>query len=88
MMSLIRLSAPKASLGQQERVAAPCVVVIFGASGDLARRKLLPAFYNLAKKPPSAGTVRNPEFLSALPLAAGLSGFGPRQLVPLGENRH
>lgn len=31
------------------RVADPCVVVIFGASGDLANRKLLPAFYNLAK---------------------------------------
>ena len=26
----------------------PCVVVIFGASGDLARRKLIPALYNLA----------------------------------------
>jgi len=32
------------------RVADPCVVVIFGASGDLASRKLLPAFYNLAKE--------------------------------------
>lgn len=28
--------------------AEPCVVVIFGASGDLARRKLIPALYNLA----------------------------------------
>ena len=25
----------------------PCTVVIFGASGDLAARKLLPALYNL-----------------------------------------
>jgi glucose-6-phosphate 1-dehydrogenase len=31
------------------RTADPCVVVIFGASGDLARRKLLPSFYNLAR---------------------------------------
>ncbi len=31
------------------RVADPCIVVVFGASGDLARRKLLPAFYNLAQ---------------------------------------
>jgi glucose-6-phosphate 1-dehydrogenase len=31
------------------RNADPCVAVIFGASGDLAKRKLLPAFYNLAK---------------------------------------
>jgi glucose-6-phosphate 1-dehydrogenase len=30
-----------------ERRAPPCVVVIFGASGDLARRKLLPALYRL-----------------------------------------
>jgi glucose-6-phosphate 1-dehydrogenase len=29
--------------------ADPCVLVIFGASGDLTRRKLLPALYNLAE---------------------------------------
>jgi glucose-6-phosphate 1-dehydrogenase len=29
--------------------ADPCVLVIFGASGDLARRKLLPAIYNLTE---------------------------------------
>src|SRR5215469_17777497 len=27
--------------------APPCSVVIFGASGDLAKRKLIPALYNL-----------------------------------------
>jgi glucose-6-phosphate 1-dehydrogenase len=27
----------------------PCVMVIFGATGDLTKRKLLPAIYNLAK---------------------------------------
>jgi len=31
-----------------ERVPDPCVMVIFGASGDLTRRKLIPALYNLA----------------------------------------
>jgi glucose-6-phosphate 1-dehydrogenase len=31
-----------------ERTPAPCVFVIFGASGDLTRRKLMPALYNLA----------------------------------------
>ncbi len=31
-----------------ERVPAPCAMVIFGASGDLTRRKLMPALYNLA----------------------------------------
>src|SRR5487761_1079027 len=30
-----------------ERVPDPCVVVIFGASGDLTKRKLLPALYHL-----------------------------------------
>jgi glucose-6-phosphate 1-dehydrogenase len=28
--------------------APPCVLVMFGASGDLAKRKLIPAIYNLA----------------------------------------
>jgi glucose-6-phosphate 1-dehydrogenase len=31
-----------------ERTGEACVVVIFGASGDLTRRKLMPALYNLA----------------------------------------
>jgi len=31
-----------------ERAQDPCVLVIFGASGDLARRMLLPALYDLA----------------------------------------
>ena len=32
------------------RVPDPCVLVIFGATGDLARRKLLPAVYDLANR--------------------------------------
>lgn len=32
------------------RLAGPCTVVIFGASGDLTKRKLLPALYNLARQ--------------------------------------
>src|SRR5215470_5593715 len=32
---------------QTSRPAPPCTMVIFGASGDLARRKLLPSLYNL-----------------------------------------
>jgi glucose-6-phosphate 1-dehydrogenase len=31
-------------------VAPPCAVVIFGASGDLAKRKLIPALYELARQ--------------------------------------
>src|SRR5882724_3107753 len=30
--------------------ALPCALVIFGASGDLAKRKLIPAIYELAKE--------------------------------------
>ena len=36
-----------AERAQKPRVADPCAVVLFGASGDLAMRKLLPALYNL-----------------------------------------
>ena len=31
------------------RAAGPCVMVLFGASGDLTMRKLVPALYNLVK---------------------------------------
>jgi glucose-6-phosphate 1-dehydrogenase len=33
-----------------ERMADPCVVVIFGASGDLTKRKLVPALYRLTQE--------------------------------------
>lgn len=38
--------------GPQSRVRAsgPCAVIIFGASGDLTRRKLIPALYQLARQ--------------------------------------
>ncbi len=42
------------------RVAGPCVLVIFGVTGDLARKKLLPAVYDLANRgllPPGFGLV-------------------------------
>jgi len=32
----------------EDRAGDACAVVIFGASGDLTRRKLMPALYNLA----------------------------------------
>ncbi|MBV8555420.1 MAG: glucose-6-phosphate dehydrogenase, partial [Planctomycetaceae bacterium] len=32
----------------EEATAQPCTLVIFGGSGDLSHRKLLPALYNLA----------------------------------------
>src|SRR5437868_801304 len=33
-----------------EKTAEPCVVVIFGASGDLTKRKLVPALYRLVQQ--------------------------------------
>ena len=41
------MSDDKAKVG--ERPGDPCAIVIFGASGDLTRRKLLPALYNLRR---------------------------------------
>ncbi len=40
----------KNDLSQIGQPADPCIMVIFGASGDLTKRKLIPALYNLAKE--------------------------------------
>ncbi|MGE5617796.1 MAG: glucose-6-phosphate dehydrogenase [Sphingomonadaceae bacterium] len=40
--NLLRAGSP------EQRVAPSCAIVIFGASGDLTSRKLVPALYNLA----------------------------------------
>src|SRR5579864_7536262 len=42
------LTAGSASTLSAQAPAEPSVVVIFGASGDLTKRLLMPAFYNLA----------------------------------------
>lgn len=34
---------------RQDKQASPCILVIFGATGDLTNRKLVPALYNLTK---------------------------------------
>ncbi|MBT1166506.1 glucose-6-phosphate dehydrogenase [Bifidobacterium simiarum] len=47
------------------RVAGPCSLVIFGVTGDLARKKLLPAVYDLYNR-------------GLLPAGFGLIGFGRR----------
>src|SRR5260370_7021231 len=33
--------------GKDKRLPDPCIVVVFGASGDLTKRKLLPALFHL-----------------------------------------
>lgn len=32
------------------RIAGPCALVLFGVTGDLARKKLMPAIYDLANR--------------------------------------
>ena len=40
-------------IGYLDRAAGACVFVLFGAAGDLTKRKLVPALFNLGKaKPP------------------------------------
>src|SRR6266404_5587906 len=45
-----------------ERRAPPCAIVIFGANGDLTKRKLMPALYKLAHErriPPEFAVIGN-----------------------------
>ncbi|MBP9841979.1 MAG: glucose-6-phosphate dehydrogenase [Simkaniaceae bacterium] len=44
------MSHPLEELGQSARTIDPCVVIIFGATGDLTARKLMPALYNLRRE--------------------------------------
>jgi glucose-6-phosphate 1-dehydrogenase len=41
------MSNSDSTLDQHRRPGAPCIFVIFGASGDLTKRKLIPALFNL-----------------------------------------
>ena len=45
------------SLGQTKKPHG-CIVTIFGASGDLTKRKLIPALYNLALEKKTARAPR------------------------------
>src|ERR1700751_3609224 len=47
-------------------VPQPCSIVIFGATGDLTHRKLIPALYNLAAD-------------GELPAGAAIVGFAPQK---------
>lgn len=41
---------PLEEQGQLSRISDPCIIVIFGATGDLTGRKLMPALYNLMRE--------------------------------------
>src|SRR6266481_6983896 len=48
MNSLAVTSDPRSGISKKNvRIPEPCIFVIFGASGDLTKRKLLPALYHL-----------------------------------------
>ena len=49
MSARIEVRAPETT-PPATRAITPCAFVVFGASGDLTRRKLLPALYQLAKR--------------------------------------
>ncbi len=51
-MSTPQSSNPLRDLNDRRlpRVAGPCALVLFGVTGDLARKKLLPAIYDLANR--------------------------------------
>ena len=51
-----------------ESIPEPCAAVIFGATGDLAHRKLVPALYNLA-------------LTGHLPAAFGIVGMAKSELA-------
>ncbi len=68
---------------QPERTPDPCIVVIFGASGDLTKRKLLPALYHLEQasllpeKITVVGVARRPlESTFALDMKEGIISGG------------
>jgi glucose-6-phosphate 1-dehydrogenase len=48
-MDEARIDAKTGSTARRAPTAPPCTMVIFGAGGDLTRRLLIPAIYNLAK---------------------------------------
>ena len=43
-------TAPGRRMGAERKAMGPCTIIIFGASGDLTARKLIPAFYHLFKE--------------------------------------
>ena len=61
----------------EERIPEPATMVIFGASGDLTRRKLVPALYSLARERLLEGGQRS----RALTLQHGGGGFARGEIV-------
>jgi glucose-6-phosphate 1-dehydrogenase len=48
-MTIPQTNSPLDESCRSRRIVDPCILVIFGATGDLTARKLVPALYNLAR---------------------------------------
>src|SRR5690348_14228320 len=48
-MSAVAIPSPVRETRRARRVPDPCAIVIFGATGDLTHRKLMPALYTLSR---------------------------------------
>lgn len=46
----VNFKNPLEEATRSNKIADPCILVIFGATGDLTARKLIPAIYNLARE--------------------------------------
>ena len=62
---------------RQQRPAPPCAIVIFGASGDLTHRKLIPALFDLVQGRAARQAVRGPRLLALGRSATRTSGAPP-----------
>jgi hypothetical protein len=60
------------------RIAGPCVLVIFGVTGDLSTKKLMPAVYDLANR----GLLPRASPLSGLPDGIGRARTSHTSYIP------
>ena len=87
-MEVVTGTSPAASLA-----AEPCAIVLFGASGDLARRKVVPALYSLAaqnglcQRYALVGFARTPMDDDAFRNAAGDAAKNISEVGPIDEGK-
>src|SRR5260370_41582613 len=56
-MGIMAAARPVEQSGRDKRLLEPCIFVVFGASGDLMKRKLLPAMFHLRQAGLLAGEI-------------------------------
>src|SRR3989441_8068109 len=73
------------------QAAEPCAIILFGASGDLARRKVVPALYDsaahdgLAERYASVGFARTPMTEDAFRTGAGVAARSISEVGPIDD---